>query len=167
VLRDRDDRAFGRLYDRHTPVLYGLALRLLGGDESAAQDVVHETWMRAVPRLSAFRWEATLRTWLGAFVVRVAREMERRSGREPLPLLDDAVGSDDARLRGVFDRVDLERAIAELPPGFRQVLVLHDVEGFTHQEIAGLLDIVPGTSKSQLARARAALRRALGAPTGG
>jgi RNA polymerase sigma-70 factor (ECF subfamily) len=167
VLRDRDDRAFGRLYDRHTAALYGLALRLVGGDEAAAQDAVHEAWMRAVPRLAEFRWEASLRTWLGAFVVRLARERWRRLAAEPLPLPDHGTATDDARLRGVFDRVDLERAIAALPDGFRQVLVLHDVEGFTHEEIAGLLDIVPGTSKSQLARARAALRRALGAPTGG
>ena len=167
VVRDRDDRAFAQLYDRHTPALYGLALRLFAGNEPAAEEVVHEAWVRAASRLAEFRWDASLRTWLAAIVVRASHEVMRRDARAPIPLLDDRIAADDSRLRGVFDRLDLERAIASLPSGFRQVLVLHDVEGFTHDEIATLLDIVPGTSKSQLARARAALRRALGAPTGG
>jgi RNA polymerase sigma-70 factor (ECF subfamily) len=165
-LRRRDDGAFDRLYDRHTPALYGLALRLTGGDESAAQDAVHDAWVRAVGRLGTFRWESRLGTWLGGFVVRCVREQQRRLAREePLPdegsTLRTGDVTTDERLRGVFDRVDLERALAGLPLGFRTVLVLHDVEGHTHDEIALVLEIAPGTSRSQLARARAALRRAL------
>jgi RNA polymerase sigma-70 factor (ECF subfamily) len=143
--------------------MYRLALRQLGGDTHAAQEVVHEAWIRAADRMATFRGDAALRTWLCGFVIRIAHEAVRRTGRETT-MESPELPADDKRLTGVFDRVDLERAIGALAPGFRQVLVLHDVEGYTHEEIAGLLDIVPGTSKSQLARARAALRLAL---TGG
>jgi len=77
---------------------------------------------------------------------------------------DLALGVDDVALRGSYDRLDLERAIEGLADGFRQVFVLHDVQGYTHEEIADLLGIEPGTSKSQLSRARRALRRVLEPP---
>lgn len=153
------------MYDRHTPALYGLALRLTGGDAAGAEDAVHDGWIRAVDRLSGFRWESALRTWLAAIVINAARERFRRDNRET-PGADEWLPADDPVLGGVFDRLDLERAIAGLPEGFRLVLVLHDVEGYTHEEIAALLGIVPGTSKSQLARARAAMRSALGRAKG-
>ncbi len=122
---------------------------------------MHDGWIRAGERLGGFRWESSLRTWLAGFVVNGVRERARRDARE-LPGIDDAAPREDVALREVASRVDLERAVAGLPDGFRHVLVLHDVEGYTHEEIAELLGIVPGTSKSQLARARAAVRRALG-----
>jgi len=127
---------------------------------------VHDSWIRAVERLGDFHWESVLRTWLAGFVVNGVRDRTRRDAREP-PGLDAPSPTDDASLRGVFDRVDLERAVAALPAGFRHVLILHDVEGYTHEEIAALLGIVPGTSKSQLARAHGAVRRTLGGKTGG
>jgi RNA polymerase sigma-70 factor (ECF subfamily) len=145
-------------------MLYRLARRAVDGDAAAAEDVVQETWLRAVERLSAFRGDSALRTWLAGFTLRIARE---RSREDPtgdsldVAVHEDRAGVEDVRLRGTFARVDLERAVSALPPGCRQVLWLHDVEGFTHEEIARLLGIVPGTSKSQLARARATLRRAL------
>jgi RNA polymerase sigma-70 factor (ECF subfamily) len=141
--------------------MYRLALRQLGGDEHAAEEVVQTAWIRAVAQMPGFRGEAKLSTWLCGFVIRIAYETLRRHERDEAPEAPDAP-TDDRRLTGVFDRVDLERAIAALPGGFRQVLVLHDVEGYTHEEIADLLQIVPGTSKSQLARARASLRLTLG-----
>jgi RNA polymerase sigma factor (sigma-70 family) len=162
VLRRRDERAFGALYDRHTAVMYGLALRLTGGDASEAQAIVHDAWVRAVERLAGFEWRSTLGSWLCGFVVRCAWELARDAGRHAGPAIDDLpLGGEDARLAGIFARVDLERAVAGLPAGYRLVFVLHDVEGYTHDEIAAHLGIVPGTSKSQLAHARAALRRAL------
>lgn len=160
LLERREARAFDQLYTRHTPALHALALRLLGGDAATAEDVVHDAWVRAIERLASFRWEAAFRTWLSAFVVNLVRERGRRAGRDH-EIPDDGLPVEDLRLRGAFDRVDLERAIAALPGGFREVLVLHDIEGYTHDEIASLLGIVVGTSKSQLARARAALRRSL------
>ncbi len=144
--------------------MYGLALRLTGGDEPEAQEIVHDAWVRAVEGLSTFAWRAELATWLCAIVVNRAKEMARQAGKDPGPPIEDlAIGAEDARLRGTFDRLDLERAIGALAAGYRHVLVLHDVEGYTHEEIAALLGIAAGTSKSQLARARAAVRRALAA----
>jgi RNA polymerase sigma-70 factor (ECF subfamily) len=166
VVQRGDPRAFRLLYDRHTPALYGLALRYTHGDAPAAEDAVQDAWIRGVSRLGTFRWESALPTWLSAIVVRVVFESRKRAERDADTdeLTDE--GADDSRLNGVLDRTDLERAIAALPRGYRDVLLLHDVEGYTHAEIAGLLSIADGTSKSQLSRARAAVRRALTQPTG-
>jgi RNA polymerase sigma-70 factor (ECF subfamily) len=139
--------------------MYALALRQLGGDTAAAEEAVQESWVRAVERWADFTGASSRRTWLCGFVVRVAWEQLRGATRFETEA--DALAATDERLTGTFDRVDLERAIAALPPGFRQVLVLHDIHGFTHEEIATALGIVPGTSKSQLARARAVLRASL------
>lgn len=159
VITRRDERAFGALYDRHTTYLYRLALRLTGGDETEASDVVHDAWVRATQRLATFKWRAQLRTWLAGFVVNVARERMRA---EPDDLgFDPVVVDDNPPLPGGVDRMDLQRALSALAPGFRQVLVLHDIEGYTHEDIGQLLGIEPGTSKSQLSRARAAMRRLL------
>jgi RNA polymerase sigma-70 factor (ECF subfamily) len=123
--------------------------------------VVHDAWVKAVDRLNTFRWESALGSWLGGFVVNGVRD-RTRSERKESTGFDEHYSADDIELIKAADRVDLEKAIAGLPTGFRQVLILHDVEGYTHEEIGAMLDIVPGTSKSQLARARAAVRRALG-----
>ena len=161
-----DTRAFSALYDRHTPALYALALRLTGGDEREAEEIAHDAWVRAVEKLDTFEWRAALRTWLSGIVIRRWRELARAGARSAGPPIEDLpLPSDDAALQGTADRVDLERAIAALADGYRQVFLLHDVTGYTHEEIAELLDIDPGTSKSQLARARAHLRPALD-PTG-
>jgi RNA polymerase sigma-70 factor (ECF subfamily) len=157
VARLGDDRAFSELYDRHTPYLYGLALRLGGGDEALAAEMVHDAWVLATGRLAEFRWQSALRTWLAGFVVTRFREHWRQA---PEPTLDSGaeVRTDDRLLATTWERVDLERAIAALPPGYREVLVLHDIEGYTHVEIGDLLGLDAGTSKSQLSRARSALR---------
>lgn len=162
-----DRRAFAALYTRHTPALYGLALRLAGGDDADAKDVVHDAWVRAVERFPAFEWRSALRTWLCGFVVRRWRELDRQRRRDHPAVDHDVAGADDRRIEGTFDRLALDRAVAGLAPGYRDVLVLHDVQGYTHAEIGTLLGIEAGTSKSQLARARRALRRALGGPEGG
>lgn len=162
LVRRRDERAFASLYERHTTYLYRLALRLTAGDEDVAQDLVHDAWVRAVQRVAVFEWRSTLRTWLSGFVVRLWRERQRHEARD-LPL-DDSRGDDGAALPASLDRLDVERALASLAPGFREVLVLHDIEGYTHDDIAVMLGVQPGTSKSQLSRARAAMRRALGDP---
>jgi DNA-directed RNA polymerase specialized sigma24 family protein len=149
-LSRRDDASFLVLYRRHAPYLYRLALRLLGGGRGEAEDAVQETWLRAVPRLGEFRGDAALRTWLAGFTINCCRELLRTAPAEPPPALRAAAAG------GVG--VDLERAIAELPQGYREVLVLHDLEGYTHEQIAERLRISAGTSKSQLSRARRALR---------
>lgn len=158
VVAHRDRSAFGALYDRHATYLYRLALRLLGGDEAAAEDAMHDAWVRAHRRLAEFAWRSELRTWLAGFVVNAARERLRAA---PTQQLDETIAADDVALEGVYDRMDLLKALATLPAGYREVLILHDAQGYTHDDIAELLAIAPGTSKSQLSRARAAMRRLL------
>jgi RNA polymerase sigma-70 factor (ECF subfamily) len=159
LIARRDPRSFAGLYERHTTHVYRFALRLTAGDEAAAEDLVHDAWLVAVERLATFEWRSSFRTWLVAIVVNLARARMRRAERES-PLRDELV-QEEGPIRGVCDRVDLARALQRLAPGFRMVLMLHDVEGYTHEEIARLLDLDVGTSKSQLSRARAAMRRAL------
>ena len=143
-----------RLYRAHTPTMYAVAVRLLGGP-TAADDVVQDAWVRAIGRLGAFRWESALRTWLCGFVVNGCRERWR--GPAWIEMADTAGDAPSGELR-----VDLERAIAALPPGARAVLILHDLYGHTHDEISSLLGVETGTSKSQLSRARASVRARLG-----
>jgi RNA polymerase sigma-70 factor (ECF subfamily) len=165
VISTRDRSAFGTLYDRHTPYLYRLALRLSGGDEPLAEDLVHDAWIVAAQSFSRFAWASSLRTWLAGIVVNCARR-EARSDARMTQLEEATLSGHDAKLSATYDRVELERAIAALPPGARHVFVLHDVEGWTHDEIGRQLDIDAGTSKSQLSRARAALRARLEPPSG-
>jgi RNA polymerase sigma-70 factor, ECF subfamily len=152
----RGEDAFRALYRTHTPALYALALRLTGGDRNEAEDLVQETWVRATRKLSSFRGESALRSWLCGVLVNARRERIRTVWRvvdgpdiETIPAASDIVA------------FDLERAIAALPTGARDVFVLHDVYGYAHHEIAHLLGVVEGTSKSQLSRARKLLRVAL------
>jgi len=161
VVRSRDEAAFRALYRRHTPALYRLALRLLRGDVTRADDAMQDTWLRAVGGLSAFAWRSSLRTWLCGIAVNVCREVVRAE----LRLVESGVDPPDGDASP--DRhaaLDLERALVALPAAYREVLVLHDVEGFTHDEIGELLAIPPGTSKSHLFRARRELRATLAGP---
>jgi RNA polymerase sigma-70 factor (ECF subfamily) len=152
-----DEHAFRALYRRHTPQLFPFVRRLLAGGPGDAEDVVQETWLRAVQSLDRFRWESAFATWLAGIGLNVSRDWMRRRGRS----LEDA-WSDDFDAPGPDvphgERIDLERAIATLPDGARAVLLLHDVEGWPHDMIAAQLGIATGTSKSQLHRARRALR---------
>lgn len=155
-----DEQAFRQLYRRHTPRLYGFALRLLGGSRADAEDVVQETWVCAVRQLDRFRWQSSLATWLCGIALNLGRNHLRRMGRrqekeEALP----PRRADPAAPGGL--RIDLERAVARLPDGCRTILLLHDVEGWTHEEIARDLGIAAGTSKSQLSEARRRLRNRL------
>jgi RNA polymerase sigma-70 factor, ECF subfamily len=159
LLSSSDASAFLELYRRHTPSLYAIARRL-GGDADA-EDAVHDSWVRAVEGLARFEWRSSLRSWLTGIVINRLRELDRGQHTVPLDEQSTTIEPAVALPRGI-EPLDLERAIAALPFGYRQVLVLHDVEGFTHADIAALLGIEQGTSKSQLARARRRLRLALG-----
>ena len=160
----KDETAFRRLYRRHSPALYALSLRLVAGSEADAQDILQETWIRAARALARFAWRSSLSTWLAGIAVRCCWELlsqQRRSHeslREAAPQTEAPTHEDDRE-----QRVDLERAIAALPDGYRAVFVLRDMVGYTHGEIGTLLGIHPGTSKSQLHHARHALREYLGA----
>jgi RNA polymerase sigma-70 factor (ECF subfamily) len=157
-----EEWAFRTLYRRHAPSMYGVALRLLGGRDTLAEEVLQTAWVRAAERLGRFRGRSSLKTWLCGITVNVGREALRRERRSPERPLDAQTALVPAtRIYGDIQRVDLERAMARLPVGYREVLVLHDVEGYTHEEIARILDIQKGTSKSQLSRARRAMRAEL------
>jgi RNA polymerase sigma factor (sigma-70 family) len=161
-LRTRGEQAFRGLYRAHTPALYALAYRLTGSEQGEAEDLVQETWVRAVRSLASFRAESALRSWLCGLLINVRRERVRAAWR-----MVDAPATDPPAPDGAPDAaIDLDRAIATLPAGARDVFVLHDVYGYTHEEIAGMLDIVAGTSKSQLTRARGLLRARLGGKDG-
>lgn len=153
---DRSDDAFSVLYDRHTPRAFQTAWRILGGNPQLAEDAVQETWIRAVSSLGSWSRGEAFGAWLRGITVHVAIDLLRRELR--LTFTDDVEGTvpeDD------FEHIDLERAIAALAPGYRAVLVLHDVEGFTHEEIAAQLGITAGTSKGQLFKARRVVRALL------
>lgn len=159
ITGDGDEEAFRALYRRYTPSLFPFILRILGGAREEAEDVVQDTWLRAVRALDRFRWESSFRTWLMGIGLNRAREVLRKRARRDAVTLTDM----DAAVRPVpvVERLDVERALTCLPQGYREVLILHDVEGFTHPEISARLDIAVGTSKSQLFHARRALRQLL------
>ncbi len=166
-----DPAAERAMYDAHVDRVWRLVFRIVG-DGDTAQDCVQETFIRAFTRLSDFRGESALGTWIGSIAISTAlnalRKLKRDRGRE--------VDLDEAAPLGTRDRraepdlkARLHQAIDELPDGYRAVFLMHDVEGYTHEEIAQTLGVQPGTSKAQLFRARAKLRTALAefAPEGG
>ena len=158
----RTEAAFDALYARHAPRMYGLARRLMAHAPHEADDVLQTAWMRAAPRLAAFRGESSLSTWLCGFVVNCCRERTQRGSRGRV-VTPSRVAAHDAALDA---SIDVHRALARLPPRYRAVLVLHDVEGHTHEEIGAMLGIAPGTSKSQLSRGRHVMRKLLAARAG-
>ncbi|MCI0410413.1 MAG: sigma-70 family RNA polymerase sigma factor [Acidobacteria bacterium] len=160
-MRRADEVSFRKLYRVHTPGLYRFVLRILGGGDPEAEEAVQMTWVQAVQNIAGFRWESSLRTWLAGIALNTCRQIRRRRARERIPLEPGARELTVFNPRQDGARMDLEKAIASLPEGYREVLVLHDVEGYTHEEIAALLGIDPGTSKSQLSRARRELRERL------
>ena len=158
VLEAGSEGAFRALYRRHSPRIYRVLLRMLAS-EADAEDVLQEMWLRASTQLHSFEWRCALATWLTAIAVNLARDVLDRRGRwTDVGLEEDLAGGE--RENGA-EAVDLERAIALLPSGCRAAFVLHDVEGYTHEEIAEMLGYTEGTSKSQVFRARRALRRML------
>ena len=154
-----DTDAFERLYRRHSAHVYSLCRRMIG--EGEAEDVTQEVFVRAWRKLGQFRGDSAFGTWLYRLAVNVilgrraviGSYRSRFSGGDPaeLPIA--------ARRQTHELRVDMEAAIEQLPQGARDVFVLHDVEGYTHEEIGELLEVTAGTSKSQLHRARMALRQ--------
>ena len=158
-----DPSAERALYDAHVDRVFRLAYRM-AGDMDKAQDYTQETFIRAFSRLQTFRGDAALSTWLGSIAISVTlnglRKVRRRNEREVG--LDDFTPAGHARPEAEPDlKTRLNQAIDDLPEGYRAVFVMHDVEGYTHEEIGASLGVHPGTSKAQLFRARARLREAL------
>ena len=158
-----DARAERELYDAHVDRVYRLAYRLAGSDD-LAQDFAQEAFIRAFERLKDFRGQSSFGTWLHAITVSVClnglRKVKRFDSRQAR--LDDGITVLDSRREAEPDlKVKLKQAIDRLPEGYRTVFVMHDVEGYTHEEIGAALGVEIGTSKAQLSRARAKLRDAL------
>ena len=156
-LARRDEAAFLALYRRHTPFLHRF-LRSLSGAASEAEELVQETWVRGVERLEGFAWRSSLKTWLAGIALNTWRERRRAPAAATL---DDDRLPEAPPARHEIASVDLERALSQLSPGYREAILLHDVVGYTHEEIAALTGVDAGTSKSQLSRARRALRARL------
>jgi len=158
-----DQEAFAQLYRAHAGRVYALCLRL-AGDAVEARRLTQDVFVRAWERLGLFRGDSAFSTWLHRLAVNVILADRRAAGRRlkrVVTATDAPVHDGPARQQWSPERLDLERAIAELPPGARAVFVLHEIEGYGHEEIAALTGIAVGTSKAQLHRARRLLREAL------
>ena len=156
VLIGQSEEAFRVLYHRYTPRLFRLTARMTNSP-SDAEDVVQETWLRATTQLKGFGWQSSLGTWLSGIAINVTREQLRRAGHS----LDVSIDDLPLATPVATESIDLESAVRALAPGARAVFLLHDVEGLTHQEIGERLGCTAGTSKTQLHRARRALRTRL------
>jgi RNA polymerase sigma-70 factor (ECF subfamily) len=160
--------AFEEVYRANAPRLFGLACRLVGRTD--AEDLLQEIFLAAHRKLGLYKGESSLGTWLFRLATNLCLDHLRSRGvkfAQVTDALDDEREVAIAQRGGVLsavERLDLERALATLPPGCRAVFVLHDVEGFEHKEIGALLGIADGTSKSQLHKARMRLRAALASP---
>jgi RNA polymerase sigma-70 factor (ECF subfamily) len=157
-----DRRAFERLYRAYGQRIFALCLRMTA-DRGTAEELVQDVFVRAWEKLGSFRGDAAFGTWLHRVAVNIVLSRRKQDGVHRERTVDDETSLDAAPARAVSvgDRLDLEAAIAGLPTGARRVFVLHDVEGYTHEEIGDLLGITAGGSKAQLHRARLLLREAL------
>ena len=169
-----DHQAFAQIYSVNKRRIYSLCLRMVGNVQ-AAEDLTQEAFLQLHRKIGTFRGDSAFSTWLHRLTINVVLMHLRRKGLN-LISLDEALdpspdsgpmrsfGAPDLRLAGSNDRMTLEKAVQDLPAGYRLIFVLHDIEGYEHNEIATLLDCSIGNSKSQLHKARMKLREALRAP---
>ena len=163
-----DAEAFQALYDRHRRRVYSLCLRMTA-NTAEAEDLTQEAFLQLYRKISTFRGESAFSTWLHRLSVNVVlMHLRRKSlpvvsleettqpGEEDTPKKD--FGAEDVALAGSIDRLQLQRAVESLPPGYRMIFLLHDVQGYEHNEIASIVGCSIGNSKSQLHKARMKLR---------
>ena len=162
-LRSGDERALEGLYRLHAGRVYALGLRLTA-DEGRAEEIVQDVFLQAWRRIGSFEGRSRFSTWLYRLTVNRALDTMRRAAGNRREWLDVESLDRPSPDHGTDAAMDLESAIASLPEGARVVFVLHDVEGYRHEEISDLSGIAPGTSKAQLFRARRLLRARLGRP---
>jgi RNA polymerase sigma-70 factor, ECF subfamily len=168
-----DGEAFEVLYSLHKRRVYSLCLRMTA-NTAEAEDLTQEAFLQLFRKIATFRGESAFSTWLHRISVNVVLMHLRKKGLQIVPLEDTIEteeespkkepGAPDAVLAGSVDRLQLERAVESLPPGYRTIFVLHDVEGYEHNEIAGIVGCSIGNSKSQLHKARLKLRELLRKP---
>ncbi len=162
-----EEEAFAELFETNKRRVYSLCLRMTG-NTAEAEDLTQEVFLQLFRKISTFRGEAAFTTWLHRMAVNVVLMHLRKKGLQLVSLdeTDDSEGApvkrdygdQDQRLVGSIDRMGLSRAIGKLPPGYRTVFLLHDVEGYEHNEIAEIMHCSVGNSKSQLHKARMKLR---------
>jgi RNA polymerase sigma-70 factor, ECF subfamily len=163
-----DSDAFQALYDKHKRRVYSLCLRMTA-NTAEAEDLAQEAFLQLYRKIATFRGESAFSTWLHRLSVNVVLMHLRRkslpvvsleettqTGEDDSPKKD--FGADDLALAGSIDRLQLQRAVDDLPPGYRTIFVLHDIEGYEHNEIATIVGCSIGNSKSQLHKARMKLR---------
>jgi RNA polymerase sigma-70 factor, ECF subfamily len=163
-----DAQAFQALYDRHKRRVYSLCLRMTA-NTAEAEDLTQEAFLQLYRKIATFRGESAFSTWLHRLSVNVVL-MHLRKKSLPVVSLEETTqgsdddspkkdfGADDLALAGSIDRLQLQKAVDDLPPGYRTIFVLHDVEGYEHNEIATIVGCSIGNSKSQLHKARMKLR---------
>lgn len=166
-----DHHAFAQLYSMHKRRIYSLCLRMVS-NIAEAEDMTQEAFLQLHRKIATFRGDSAFSTWLHRLAINVVLMQLRKKGLS-LISLDEAMepspeegpgrsfGAPDLMLSGSIDRLALERAVADLPAGYRLIFILHDVEGYEHNEIATMLDCSIGNSKSQLHKARLKLRETL------
>ncbi len=165
-----DAQAFEVLYNLHKRRVYSLCLRMTA-NAAEAEDLTQEAFLQLYRKIATFRGESAFSTWLHRLAVNVVLMRLRKKGLSVVPLEETTeteeetpkkdLGAEDAKLAASIDRLQLQRAIERLPPGYRSIFVLHDVEGYEHNEIAVIVGCSIGNSKSQLHKARLKLREFL------
>jgi RNA polymerase sigma-70 factor, ECF subfamily len=165
-----DAEAFEALYNLHKRRVYSLCLRMTA-NTAAAEDLTQEAFLQLFRKIGTFSGESAFSTWLHRMAVNVVLMQLRKKGLPVVPLEDTMEseeetprkepGADDPRLAGSIDRMQLQKSIEALPPGYRMIFLLHDVEGYEHNEIAEMVGCSIGNSKSQLHKARMKLREFL------
>ena len=164
--RAGESRAMRALHERYAPLVFAV-VRRFAPDDDTAHDWEQDAWISAFRGLHDYRGNATLGSWLHRIAVNAALQGQRRThrhtnGHEDMEAAEDVSMVASAESERILLRLDLTEAINRLPSRMREILLLHDVEGFQHEEIATLLDITDGASRSQLFKARARLRRLMG-----
>ena len=160
-LKSRSERAFTTLYKAKTPRLYQLALRLTAHNQHQAEELIQEMWFIAITKLVNFEWRSELMTWLTGILINLSKREKKQNNREIVSRETWVADWEEENNEPHFTTDDLENAMDKLSPGYRQVVILHDIEGYKHKEIAAMLNLNEGTSKSQLHHARKALRKYL------
>ena len=162
--RNGDVDAFELIYNEHSGRVFALCLRLMGGDQAAATELMQDAFVRAWRNLGKFRGDSAFSSWLHRLTVNAMLEKTRGDKRREarvLPMEDTTQIGAFAPGESLDARMDLEQAIARLPTGARTAFILHDIEGYQHQEIASQLGVAVGTVKAQLHRAHKLLIQAL------
>jgi RNA polymerase sigma-70 factor, ECF subfamily len=156
-IKQRTDENFRALYTKLMPDLYTLSLRFNGFNKSLAEEAIQDLWLIVVSDMSKFRWKSSFKTWVIGILLNLSRQLYKKNSQTDR--LDIRHEKESKEYN--HSLIDLEMALAKLAEGYREIIILHDIEGYKHREIAEILHISEGTSKSQLYQGRNKLRTIL------